>query len=719
MQRIPIALVALALLASAACSDDDGDTTAATCAPACGACQTCDVSADEPVCVDSCAVGTTCQDSKCVAPEVKACKPDCSPCQMCDTSGAAAVCVDVCAAGTSCQDKSCVADAAAKCTPTCGKCQMCDTSGATPTCIDNCSAGTNCEDDKCVAPTVASCEPACGPCQMCDTSGAAPACIDNCATGLSCDQGACTLPADPCAGQCASCQTCDSSYGVPFCVDSCASGLLCDAAANVCRPTGATGFDHSKLAELKGPFTADEAGGKAVTAKCLGCHKDAGQQMLTSAHWTWMGPTPNLEGSKTAGKNNLVNNFCVAIPSNEKRCSQCHAGYGYANKDFDFKKTEAMDCLVCHSSAKYLKGPKTAGAPDPSVDMVAAAQSVGSPTRAACGRCHFKAGGGDNVKKGDIGSAMANPAAAADVHMGSAKLAFTCATCHVADGHKLPGQGVHLPVSEGRVGCADCHSATPHAKASLNNHALDVACQTCHVPAFSRQQPTKMDWDWSTAGNRTLGTEGIVTGKAGEHTVQTYNYMKGNFVWQDKVRPTYAWYDGRATRMTLNDSFADGEGSKDKPVFLGGPVAAYKDSAAKIFPFKVMRGRQPVATKSRKVLSPKLFGPGGFWGAIPAKEDYTAKKVEDLWTSTLTAGAAYAGQIDKDAKFSGRATGDMPWDWAYTELWLGINHEVALKKDTLGCSDCHGADIKVWDWKALGYACDPMSEPAKCGSRHL
>jgi hypothetical protein len=27
-----------------------------------------------------------------------------------------------------------------------------------------------------------------------------------------------------------------------------------------------------------------------------------------------------------------------------------------------------------------------------------------------------------------------------------------------------------------------------------------VACQTCHIPIYSKQNPTKVYWDWSTAG---------------------------------------------------------------------------------------------------------------------------------------------------------------------------------------------------------------------------
>jgi octaheme c-type cytochrome (tetrathionate reductase family) len=599
---------------------------------------------------------------------------------------------------------------------------MCDTSGAAAVCTDICSGELACQDGQCVAPTVLECSPACGPCQVCDTSSGTPQCTDNCAPGLDCQDGACVLPSDPCGGACASCQLCDTSHGVPFCVDNCPGGFSCDATGDVCRPAATTqGFDHSGLSELAGPFTADIAGGKEVTAKCLGCHPQAGQQMLDTAHWKWVGPTPNLEGyesSSSVGKRTLVNNFCVAVPSNEGRCSQCHVGYGYKDKTFDFTDSSNLDCLSCHSP-NYKKAKKVAGQPHSNVDMVLAAKTVGPPQRTTCGRCHFNAGGGDNVKKGDLGSAMGNPTAAADVHMGHATTPFSCTSCHVASGHKIPGQGVHLPVQEGRIGCQDCHSAAPHATANLNNHALDVACQTCHIPGFSRQQPTKVDWDWSTAGNMTRGNNtGKETQTIDGATVPVYVAKKGDFVWEKNVRPSYAWYDGRVARMQLQDDYPAGAGTLANRINLGGPTASKSDAAAKIFPFKVMRGRQPVDTTSRKVLTPKLFGSTGFWANIPAAADYTAQKVEDLWTTSLTAGARYAGQIGSSEAFTGRATGARPWDWAYTEMWMGINHEVAPATQALDCSSCHGAPTDEWDWTALGYSCDPMSDPAKCGSRH-
>ena len=35
----------------------------------------------------------------------------------------------------------------------------------------------------------------------------------------------------------------------------------------------------------------------------------------------------------------------------------------------------------------------------------------------------------------------------------------------------------------------------------LNDHTRTLACQSCHTPTFARGGvPTKMAWDWSTAG---------------------------------------------------------------------------------------------------------------------------------------------------------------------------------------------------------------------------
>ena len=47
--------------------------------------------------------------------------------------------------------------------------------------------------------------------------------------------------------------------------------------------------------------------------------------------------------------------------------------------------------------------------------------------------------GGDNVKHGDLSSALYNPTPEVDVHMSPDGANFTCATCHVSDKHAIAG----------------------------------------------------------------------------------------------------------------------------------------------------------------------------------------------------------------------------------------------------------------------------------------
>ena len=74
------------------------------------------------------------------------------------------------------------------------------------------------------------------------------------------------------------------------------------------------------------------------TSNCLVCHQDAADHVLLTGHWNWQGIAYNVAGHETElhGKNDMINNFCIAVPSNEGRCSQCHIGYGYASHSFDF-----------------------------------------------------------------------------------------------------------------------------------------------------------------------------------------------------------------------------------------------------------------------------------------------------------------------------------------------------------------------------------------------
>jgi octaheme c-type cytochrome (tetrathionate reductase family) len=429
---------------------------------------------------------------------------------------------------------------------------------------------------------------------------------------------------------------------------------------------------HTDLAQLAGPF----ADGPAVTAQCITCHPGAASDFIETSHWLWRGPTPNMVGHETGaevGKANTINNFCIAIDSNEPRCTQCHAGYGWKDATFDFAAKGKIDCLSCHDgSGIYKKDPKTAGNVAEGVDLVVAAKSVGGePTRKACGFCHFAAGGGDNVKKGDMGSWATNPAPEADVHMGNG---MTCADCHKADNHKMAGSGLHNPVEENPLACETCHPGPDiHANGMLNTHAQHIACQTCHIPAFSRQQATKMEWYWSEAGDADRVPVNDAYGKP------DYDPMKGEFVWGKNVEPTLAWSNGTFKRMLVDDHY------DAVPVDLGSPLGSIDDPDAKIAPFKVMIGNQPADPVNQKLIVPHLFGkgpgPNPYWGSYD-------------WALALAEGAAAAGQ-----EYSGT------FEFVATTMHLEIHHEVAPKAQARQCNDCHNGGI---DFMALGYTGDPM-----------
>jgi octaheme c-type cytochrome (tetrathionate reductase family) len=558
------------------------------------------------------------------------------------------------------------------------------------------------------------------------------------------DDDVVTPPALTCADKtCGACQTCDDSSGAPVCESSCTGAQVCFE--NACTTSAAV---HE--ARLAGPF----ADGPAVTATCIECHAAEAQEMVGSAHFKWAGPTPDLAGYETStgiGKKNVINNFCVSIPSNEKRCTQCHAGYSSdVQKDasgavvapavFAYETSEPgrVDCLICHAdlSKGYTKAVAAFGAAAVNAAaanvpaskaladvLVASAQSVGAPKRDNCGFCHFGAGGGDNVKMGDLGSPLTNPSRDADVHMGGAE-AMTCAECHAAEGHLLGGSGVSIAVREAAAkDCSDCHGEAPHgASAALyNSHAKAIACQTCHIPEFSRQMATKMTWNWNLGGYKDCKYPGApqalvdacvggVASMAVEGGHLEYSWQKGTFLKQQNVKPSYRWYDGKAYHITLEDSFDPTAGTAEKPLVLAEPRAAPGAAGAKISPFKEMVGHQAVMADGSFVIAPHLFGPDSFWDAAKIPNPVSAEQLQAIWNDVLADGAIAAGQLDTGATLA--AT---DWKWAETRMYMNLNHEVAPKAEALKCADCHGGGRL--NFAALGYSCaDPMTTP-NCAKR--
>ncbi|MGI9263637.1 MAG: tetrathionate reductase family octaheme c-type cytochrome [Gammaproteobacteria bacterium] len=487
--------------------------------------------------------------------------------------------------------------------------------------------------------------------------------------------------------------------GVPDFPDEDLNG---DGVVDVLDCNANVGDDVGVIEQFHSDYFAENS--YSGTGDCLRCHGAIADEILTTGHWNWDGISAGIEGKEGEihGKTDIINNFCIAISTNEPRCTQCHIGYGYEDKNFDFSNREAIDCLVCHDqTGTYVKDKKTAGRPPPTLDLNPIAQSVamadGIPSRKNCLACHAKAGGGDNVKHGDLSTAMVATTRDYDVHMGTDGGNLQCVTCHEVQrdandnlmSHGIGGMVVHS-VDEGVMkDCTDCHGdqTNIHAGTSVENlltpHGDRLACQVCHIPTFAREKPTKTFWDWSTAGQDIPPEEIPIDPDTG---MPLYDKMKGTFEWANDVRPALLYYDHKWEKAIENadDVFTE------TPVSLGKPSADYTTAEAKIYPFKKMIGKQVADANNNTMLVPHLFGMKG--GPNPYWVFYD-------WDLALQDGAAYTGQT-----YSGA------YQFVETDMYLTVNHEVAPKEMAYGmdgdCLDCHRGD--QIDWTALGWDADPF-----------
>jgi len=446
-----------------------------------------------------------------------------------------------------------------------------------------------------------------------------------------------------------------------------------------------TTADHSKFKELQAPF----GNGPEVTKACLACHTEAAGQIHRTKHWTW--EAVNAQTQQKLGKKTILNNYCISIASNQAACTTCHVGYGWKDNQFDFTKQENVDCLVCHDTTGiYKKAPGTGGQvfgkdtelPPGSgniikgLDLSKIAQKVGKTSRDTCGACHFFGGGGDGVKHGDLDSSMQAPDKALDVHMDASGLDFTCATCHQTSSHDVPGSR-YAPTAKDAKGafmrgrgearnlatCVSCHGNDPHKQdARLNQHATKLACQTCHIPNFARGGvPTKMSWDWSTAGQRDAQGKHITRKDAKGHI--TYESRKGDFVLGEHVKPEYMWFNGTVKYTLLGDKI---DKSK-QPIQVNHMEGSPDDGKSMIWPMKVFRGKQPFDPVNQTLVTPHTAGNDdtGYWKNL-------------VWDKAIE-----VGMKDSGAPFSGKV------DFVSTEMAWPITHMVAPKEKALACEECH------------------------------
>ena len=424
--------------------------------------------------------------------------------------------------------------------------------------------------------------------------------------------------------------------------------------------------DHRKFEQLKVKFET----GPEVTKACLECHVNAAKQIHQTTHWRWEYQNPDT--GQMLGKRHVVNNFCIAATPNIASCTKCHIGYGWKDDSFDFTSEESVDCLVCHDttgrySREALLNP---GKRRPKLEKFA--QNVGPTSRKTCGTCHFAGGGAKAVKHGDIDPTLENPDYFVDVHMDAEGLNFTCSTCHITDQHEVQGSryspeavdegDIAVPGRQGaeRTSCRKCHGSAPHdAKGKLNDHTNKIACQTCHIPQFSRgDYGSKMWWDWSTAGQ--LGPDGKQFSKEDADGFEVYATKKGDFKWDKFTNPEYRWFNGTVLYTTLEDPI-DPTDIVQINQFLGEPGEA----ESRIWPVKVMRGKQPYDAELQKLVAPLTTTDKGYWTTLD-------------WNQAIKLGMQAEGK-----PFSGK------YGFVETEMAWPITHMVAPADESLQCAECH------------------------------
>ncbi|MGN7613837.1 tetrathionate reductase family octaheme c-type cytochrome [Magnetococcales bacterium HHB-1] len=441
------------------------------------------------------------------------------------------------------------------------------------------------------------------------------------------------------------------------------------------NPLGTTSStDHSKLKILEGPFE----NGPDVTRACLTCHTESARHVMTTKHWTWR--YVNQATGELLGKREVLNSFCGSPRTNWVVCSDCHVGYGWKPngspinaEEYDYTVEENVDCLVCHdTTGEYHKNPEDGAQV---FDLVEVAMNVGRTSRKTCGNCHFFGGGGDGVKHGDLDSSLFSPSRSLDIHMHANGLDFSCSTCHTTDGHQITGSrytakatdhmGVDIPGRSDltRTSCESCHGFRPHAHTPrMNDHTDRIACPTCHIPFLARGgKKTKTWWDWSTATKLDENGKPFKTKDADGY--ETYTSQKGDFRWEANVVPEYFWFNG-SSQYTLPKDRAPGI----RPVKVNRILGSHEDPASRIWPFKVMRGKQAFDPTNRRFLVVHTAG-----------DDDSA-----LWSNFDFDNAIHAGMASlKGVSYSGK------YDFVETEMYWLAAHMVAPAEEALSCVDCH------------------------------
>jgi octaheme c-type cytochrome (tetrathionate reductase family) len=266
--------------------------------------------------------------------------------------------------------------------------------------------------------------------------------------------------------------------------------------------------------------------------------------------------------------------------------------------------------------------------------------------------------------------------------MDSDGLNFNCVTCHSTQNHEIQGSryiltakdthGIDIPGRDdkSRATCESCHGSTPHPSTinnKINEHTDKIACQTCHIPTYARGGiATKMWWDWSVAGRLSADGKQFKIKNADDQV--TYSSQKGEFKWGENVIPEYAWYAGNIYYIKLDDKI-----NPEKLVNINRFSADYNNPNARIWPFKVMRGKQPYDKVNNTLVITHLFG-----------EDDTAYSKHLNWNNAIKTAMDSIG-----ADFSGE------YGFVKTKMYWPLSHMITQKDEALGCENCHSKNGRL------------------------
>ena len=414
----------------------------------------------------------------------------------------------------------------------------------------------------------------------------------------------------------------------------------------------------------------------------MACHLQQVQDAHGSLHYQWNGPAPYASGLATGGKLGAINDFCgypdinwLSVLTNldgqptDGGCATCHAGMGAKpSKEQTQAQLENIDCLMCHSETYKRKVINDAGTvklvPAPermTVPLLQAITDIKKPTKANCLTCHVSSGGGANNKRGDLEPAASDPTRSFDVHMASTAnggAGFTCQSCHTTQNHHIAGRGSDMRATDldAPVKCTNCHQQKPHGNNDIDKHTAKVECSVCHIPTFAKITSTDMFRDFRTV-----------------EVLQSKRLYEPTMERQSNVIPEYQWFNGTSTFYEFGAPITYGPNGR---VIMSTPNGGVNDSNAKLFGFKHHEALQAYDPVSNRILPMKmgiLFQDGNV--------DLAIQKGAEAVGWTLPQG----------------------YDWAPTERWLSINHEVVPHEQALKCDTCHATNATRMNWAALGY----------------